>query len=232
MLEQLFGILLGIAISLIILFLKGKKGASTTGTTGSATGGTGTRGTGTTTEAERRQREEEERIRRQEEARRQRSREGTSSTGTRSSGMKYKEKPPEEHRQNVGQWENIKRSYQSGKINFFRMLMELKNTTWINGLEPDVKLVQDVINFIIGEFDRHSVFLYSKTEFTKIKRGISLIFYPDYAGKKDIKIENQAIHDLYVEIMKSFNVFFDDVEGGRWTPNNQKLRQDIGMCFK
>ena len=115
------------AIGFIMVY-KNKGRASATA--GGATGGTGTSGTGGPTggtatgdagEAER-QRQEEERLRQEEERRRRGA--GTGGTRTGDFSAKFKEKPPDEHRQNVEQWENIKHSYQSGRINLFRMLID------------------------------------------------------------------------------------------------------------
>jgi len=245
MLEQILGLLLGIAIGFIMVY-KNKGRASATA--GGATGGTGTSGTGGPTggtatgdagEAER-QRQEEERLRQEEERRRRGA--GTGGTRTGDFSAKFKEKPPDEHRQNVEQWENIKHSYQSGRINLFRMLIDVKNTTWSNGWEPDVKLVKDVTNFIVEEFTRHPELLSNSIELAKIRRGIIFIFHPDRVGKREEEgrtAENHIINKLYTDIIKSFNVFFDSLEDSlkkRYPINYSislgKLKHDIDKCFK
>src|SRR3989338_1256567 len=245
MLEQILGLLLGIAIGFIMVY-KNKGRASATA--GGATGGTGTSGTGGPTggtatgdagEAER-QRQGEGRLRQAEERRRRGA--GTGGTRTGDFSAKFKEKPPDEHRQNVEQWENIKHSYQSGRINLFRMLIDVKNTTWSNGWEPDVKLVKDVTNFIVEEFTRHPELLSNSIELAKIRRGIIFIFHPDRVGKREEEgrtAENHIINKLYTDIIKSFNVFFDSLEDSlkkRYPINYSislgKLKHDIDKCFK
>ncbi|MBI2101224.1 hypothetical protein HYT53_01310 [Candidatus Woesearchaeota archaeon] len=271
MLEQILGLLLGIVIGFIMVYKnKGRTsttaGGATGGTGTSGTGGpTGGTATGDAGEAERQRREEErqrqDRQRQEEEARRQREerqrqeeerlrqeeerrRRGTGRRGTRTGDFsaKFKEKPPDEHRQNVEQWENIKRSYQSGRTNLFRMLIDVKNTTWSNGWEPDVKLVKDVTNFIVEEFTRHPELLSNSIELGKIRRGIIFIFHPDRVGKREEEgrtAENHIINKLYTDIIKSFNVFFDSLEDSlkkryhiNYSISLGKLKHDIDKCFK
>ena len=276
MLEQILGLLLGIAIGFIMVY-KNKGRASATA--GGATGGTGTSGTGGPTggtatgdaeTAERQRREEErqkqDRQRQQEEARRQREERqrqeeerlrqeeerrrragatgGTTGAGTTVFSAKFKEKPHTEHAYNVDQWGNIKKQYQSGGINFPGLFTELNLTNWINGFEPDVRLVHEVLHFVISEFTTHPEFFTNERQFKSIKNRIILVFHPDRAGRlnqehKTALDKNQLIENLYGEITKAFVMFFDSVEDSRkkrypinYSISIGKLKQDIDKCFK